>query len=111
MSFANYRNWRPGVSASGFSFFGLSPLEPQILGDLTVGCRLLYRSKTDWRDAVVSRKGGSMATLTVLSPSGRTYRLRRPLATRIRRDGGIYVLMYEETAVWRENFAEYDPRW
>ena len=111
MAFANFRNWRPGVSASGFAFFGLSPLRPRILGDLAVGCRLIYRAKADWRDAVVSRKGATTATLIVHSPTGRTYRLRRTLSSEVCRDGGVIFLKYDEGDEWRENFASYDPRW
>lgn len=111
MAFSNFRDWRPGVSAPGFAFFGLSPLRARVLGDLTVGCRLIYRSKTEWRDAVVSRKGPASATLTVHSPSGRTYRLRRLLSSEVSNDGGILFLKYEKGDEWRENFAVYDPRW
>lgn len=49
--------------------------------------------------------------LTVCSPSGRTYRLRRDLDSVILWEKMIPVLEYSEAENWRENFCGYDLRW
>ena len=86
--------------------------ETQItLRDLPVGARLLVRSKTDWRVAVISKFNKEKATLIVCSPLGRTYRLRRLLDSEIIFDGKIPILKSETEENWRENFSKYDWRW
>lgn len=110
MPFANFRNWRPDGDPFGLYYSPQSFAEAACLRDLAVGCRLIYRSKTNWRWAVVSRKGDEKATLIVCSPTGRTYRLSRHLHSRIVVDGWIPVLWYEEGEDWRENFEDYDRR-
>ncbi len=86
--------------------------ETQItLRELSVGTRLLVRSKKDWRAAVVSQFTEEKATLIVCSPSGRTYRLRRCLEVEIIFDGTIPILKIESEEDWRENFSKYDLRW
>ena len=81
------------------------------LRELPVGARLLIRSKTDWRSAVVSRFNTEKATLAVSSPTGRTYRLHRNLESEIVFDGFIAILKIESDENWRENFTKYDFRW
>lgn len=81
------------------------------LGELPIGARLLIRSKTDWRSAVVCRRAEEKATLSVCSPSGRTYRLHRNLESEIVFDGFIAILKIETGDTWRENFTKYDFRW
>ena len=81
------------------------------LRELPIGARLLIRSKTDWRSAVVSRFNLEKATLIVCSPTGRTYRLHRDLEAEIFFDGGIPILKIEPEENWRENFTKYDIRW
>lgn len=81
------------------------------LNSLPIGARLLIRSKTDWRSAVVSRLDAEKATLIVCSPSGRTYRLRRLLETEIIFDGSIPILKITTGENWRENYTKYDFRW
>ena len=85
--------------------------KPKTIGELTVGSRLLYRSKKDWRFAVVSRFDAEKATLIVCSPKGGTYRLRRKLSAEIIFDGKIPILKVEIEEDWRENFSDYDFRW
>jgi hypothetical protein len=86
--------------------------ETQItLRELPIGARLLIRSKTDWRSAVVSRFGDEKATLIVCSPTGRTYRLQRLLEAVITLDGKIPILKIEAEENWRDNFTKYDFRW
>lgn len=81
------------------------------LRELPIGARLLIRSKTDWRSAVVSRFDLEKAVLSVCSPTGRTYRLRRDLEAEIIFDGRIPILKIETEEDWRENFTKYDFRW
>ena len=86
--------------------------ETQItLRELPVGARLLIRSKTDWRVAVVSQFYEEKATLIVCSPNGRTYRLRRLLEMEIIFDGKIPILKSNLEDTWRDNFSKYDIRW
>ena len=81
------------------------------LRQMPIGARLLIRSKTDWRSAVVCRFNEEKATLSVCSPTGRTYRLHRNLESEIVFDGIVPVLKIESIDSWRENFTKYDLRW
>lgn len=81
------------------------------LRELPIGARLLVRSKTDWRSAVVGRRAEEKATLIVCSPTGRTYRLQRNLEAEIILDGLIPILKIDTDEDWRENFTRYDLRW
>jgi len=81
------------------------------LREMPIGGRLLVRSKTDWRSAVVCRFTEEKAMLTVCSPTGRTYRLHRSLEREIIFDGFIPILKIESKDNWRENFTKYDFRW
>lgn len=81
------------------------------LRDIPIGGRLLIRSKKDWRVAVVSRIGETKITLSISSPSGRNYRLRRLPEAVIGFDGMIPVLKLETAENWRDNFSAYDSRW
>jgi hypothetical protein len=81
------------------------------LRELPIGARLLIRSKTDWRVAVVSQFYEEKTTLIVCSPSGRTYRLRRLSEMEIIFDGKIPILKSESEDTWRNNFSKYDVRW
>ena len=90
----------------------VEPAESQItLEQLPIGSRLLVRSKMDWRFAAISRKVEDMVVLTVCSPRGRTYRLRREMNSEIFVEGKIPILVYDEPDDWRENFGRYDLRW
>lgn len=81
------------------------------LDKLAVGSRLIVRSRTDWRFAAVSRISEERVTLTVCSPSGRTYRLWRDRNVELTTEGPIPVLPYDTKDTWRENFCAYDNRW
>ena len=81
------------------------------LQQLPVGSRLIVRSKLDWRFAAVSKIVEERVVLTVCSPSGRTYRLRRDLDCELMMEGTIPILAYDETDNWRDNFSRYDVRW
>jgi hypothetical protein len=80
------------------------------LADLPIGSRLLFRSKLNWRNAVVSKISDEKVTLIVSSPSGFSYRLRRDLDTEVFIDGNTPILE-NRNENWRENFAKYDYRW
>lgn len=84
--------------------------EPKILADLPIGSRLLVRSKKDWRSAVISKVIEETVTLSVSSPSGYSYRLRRNLQTEIYFDGDLPILETFEQD-WRESYVKYDVRW
>ena len=81
------------------------------LDTLVIGSRLLVRSKKDWRFAAVSKMADGRVVLTVCSPSGYNYRLRRDLDAEIVYEGSIPILKYDETENWRENLSRYDLRW
>jgi hypothetical protein len=81
------------------------------LQQLPIGARLLVRSKKDWRTAAVSAIREERIVLTVCSPTGRTYRLRRELDSEIIFEGTIPVLKHFDDECWRDNFSPYDHRW
>ncbi len=81
------------------------------LQQLPIGARLLVRSKKDWRTAAVSAVRDERIVLTVCSPTGRTYRLRRELDSEIVFKGLIPVLKHYDDESWRDNFSTYDHRW
>jgi hypothetical protein len=81
------------------------------LNELPIGSRLIVRSRTDWRFAAISKIVDERVVLTVCSPSGRTYRLRRDLDTAILWESTIPVIIFSEIEEWRENFCCYDLRW
>lgn len=82
-----------------------------MLSDLTVGSRLVVRSKVDWRFASISKYDGKRIVITVASPTGFSYRLRRDLDTEIEFEGSVPVLKYDAEDTWRDNFGRYDTRW
>ena len=90
-------------------------MEPAVesitLADIPVGGRLLVRSKKEWRVAVVSRKTEDFISISIASPSGYNYRIRRTGDEQIFLDGLIPFLPRDESEPWRENFSGYDVRW
>ena len=78
------------------------------LSDLPVGARLVLRCRKDWRDATVTTVSLEAITLSVGSPSGHTYRVRRPLDSLLYLDGSIPVL---GEGHWRSGRVRYDLRW
>jgi hypothetical protein len=81
------------------------------LSEIPLGGRLLVRSRADWRVAAVSRIAPEMIVLTVASPGGRNYRIRRDPTTILDHDGMIPVLTVPNADAWRSNFSSYDLRW
>ena len=80
------------------------------LDQLGVGSRLVVRSRSGWRFAAVSKVVDERIVLTVCSPTGRTYRLRRDLDTQILIEGMIPVLVCDTDENWREHLSPYDRR-
>jgi hypothetical protein len=78
---------------------------------MQIGCRLLVRSRKDWRVAVVARIDEGQIILSVASPRGRSYRLRRDGSAAVLFDGQIPFLASDHAEVWRTNFTTYDRRW
>ena len=90
----------------------MEPTEALItLGEFPLGGRLLMRSKKDWRFAVVSRKTETFISLSIASPSGYNYRIRRTTDLEVSFDGRIPFLLAENSDTWRDNFSGYDTRW
>ena len=81
------------------------------LANVPLGGRLLVRSRTDWRTAVVSRISEDRITLSVASPKGRNYRLGRDPELQVGYENGLHFLCCEQAEQWTENFASYDSRW
>ena len=52
-----------------------------------------------------------MVVLTVCSPSGHSYRLRRDLWTEVILEGGFAILPSDGDDTWRDNFTGYYRRW
>ncbi|HEX8178078.1 MAG TPA: hypothetical protein VF525_00905 [Pyrinomonadaceae bacterium] len=81
------------------------------LAQLPLGARLILRCRKDWRTAVVAAIALDAVTLSVCSPSGHTYRVRRPHDAPLTYDGRIPLLCTGEAACWRAALARYDARW
>jgi len=77
---------------------------------LPLGAHLVVRCRKDWRTATVVALALDQITLSVSSPTGRTYRLRRLASTPLTFDGHI-PLLGENVSSWRAGLARYDVRW
>jgi hypothetical protein len=78
------------------------------LSSLPTGARLILRCRKDWRDASVAAISLEAITLSVGSPSGHTYRVRRAPDSLLLLDGSIPVL---GEGGWRTLRVRYDLRW
>lgn len=80
------------------------------LGSLPVGARLILRCRADWRAATVASFETHLGrvVLSVASPNGHTYRVRRPADAALSYDGHVPVL---GAGQWRAGLARYDVRW
>ena len=80
------------------------------LGSLPVGARLILRCRADWRAATVAsfEPDTARVVLNVASPTGHTYRVRRPADATLTHDGHLPVL---GAGQWRAALARYDVRW
>ena len=81
------------------------------IAEFPVGAKFAYRAKDDWRIATIAKIGKEKATLTVCSPTGRTYRLHRVLETEIRIVKNLPTLFSDKEDLWNENLTVYDRRW
>lgn len=86
----------------------VSITEERTLASLPLGAHLILRCRKDWRDATIVAVTLDAVTLSVTSPTGRTYRLRRPPDSPLSFDGSIPIL---GEGHWRTGFARYDSRW
>ena len=80
------------------------------LGALPVGARLILRCRADWRAAAVAAVNdeAGRVVLSVASPHGHTYRVRRPADAPLTHDGHLPILGEGQ---WRAGLARYDVRW
>jgi hypothetical protein len=80
------------------------------LGSLPVGARLVLRCRADWRTATVAAFDAERGrvVLNVASPSGHTYRVRRPYDSPLAHEGHVPLL---GEGCWRAGLARYDVRW
>ena len=85
-----------------------TPEQIMTLADLPLYAHLILRCRKDWRDATIVFISPEEATLSVRSPTGRTYRLRRSLSSTLIFDGPIPLL---GAGSWRAGLARYDARW
>ena len=102
---------RPPETEALASSDGLSvsaTVEITTLASLPLGGRLIMRCRKDWRLATVVAILPDKITLTVSSPSGHTYRVRRPHDAQLSFDGTIPLL---GEGAWRTGLARYDVRW
>ena len=81
------------------------------LASLPVGARLVLRCRKDWRVASVSSVGPDGVRLCVASPTGHTYRVRRPADAALTYEGALPLLGELTPAGWRVTLARYDARW
>jgi hypothetical protein len=103
----------PGAAVVAAAPDGPSPSQVEIvttLGSLPVGARLVMRCRKDWRAASVAAFEPDVArvVLSVASPSGHTYRVRRPSDSPLAFHGAIPLL---GEGSWRVQLARYDLRW
>ena len=78
------------------------------LAALPIGAHLILRCRKDWRVATVVAVSPEAITLSVGAPSGRTYRVKRPVDAPLSFEGAIPLL---GEGCWRANLARYDARW
>jgi hypothetical protein len=78
------------------------------LGSLPIGARLILRCRADWRTATVAAFESERVVLSVASPTGHTYRVRRPHDSALSFDGHVPIL---GEGCWRAGLARYDVRW
>jgi hypothetical protein len=88
-----------------------APALPATLAALPLGAHLILRCRKDWRTATVVRIELEKITLSVGSPTGRTYRMRRPPDAPLTFDGSIPLLGETAAPAWRAQLARYDVRW
>ncbi|MCA1593435.1 MAG: hypothetical protein LC754_12465 [Acidobacteria bacterium] len=102
----------PDAGATDTPPDGLSSFQTEVenltLAALLVGARLILRCRKDWRAATVASIEPERITLSVGSPSGHTYRVRRPADSPLTLDGPVPILGEGQ---WRAGLVRYDLRW
>ena len=93
----------------GLDISSVEAEEALTLISLPLGARLIMRCRKDWRTATVCAITPDKITLSVASPSGHTYRVRRPPDAPLSFDGSIPII--GEGCCWRAGLARYDKRW
>ncbi|HYP51999.1 MAG TPA: hypothetical protein VEQ42_00575 [Pyrinomonadaceae bacterium] len=90
-----------------------TPTAPELptLGSLPVGARLVLRCRKDWRDATVAFLEPDRVVLSVNSPTGHSYRVRRPPDSLLFLDGHVPVLGEGTPLSWRAGRVRNDARW
>lgn len=106
----------PLVAATGHNETGGLDLSPTLapactLAQLPLGARLILRCRKDWRMAAVAYVAPDCVMLAVCSPSGHTYRVRRPVDAPLTFEGHIPILGDCTRSCWRVGLARYDVRW
>lgn len=96
------------LSAPGGLVSSHTEIESRTLACLPLGARLILRCRKDWRAATITAVNLEQITLSVASPSGHTYRVRRPASAALNFEGSIPLL---GEGPWRAAFARYDSRW
>jgi hypothetical protein len=81
------------------------------LSSLPPGARLVLRCRKDWRAASIAAIEPDCVRLNVASPSGHTYRVRRPHDSPLTYEGPIPILSDRDPANWRVTLIRYDVRW
>lgn len=104
---------RPPDEGAEYALHGgldISAVETEALTliSLPLGARLILRCRKDWRTATVSAITLEKITLSVASPTGHTYRVRRPPDEPLSFDGSIPII---GEGCWRSGLARYDMRW
>jgi hypothetical protein len=97
--------------ASEVAVEAIGAAEATTLGALPLGAHLVLRCRKDWRTATVIRVEPDKITLSVSSPTGRIYRMRRPPDAPLSFDGHIPLLGTGHHCDWRAALARYDARW
>lgn len=81
------------------------------LSDLPLGGRLLVRSKTEWRNASISRIADERIAISVESRRGRTYKIFRHPETEVAKDEMLCYLVCGDPPDWRTHLMHTDRRW
>ncbi|MBX3292246.1 MAG: hypothetical protein KF881_05050 [Acidobacteria bacterium] len=89
----------------------MEPPETLKLSDLPLGGRLLVRSKTEWRNAAISRISNERVSISVESKRGRTYKIFRHPETEVAKECSFYYVVCGESPDWKTNFLSPDRRW
>ena len=101
-----------GLDSSPASEAAIEAAALTTLGSLPLGAHLILRCRKDWRTATVVRIELEKITLSVSSPTGRTYRMRRPPDAALTFHGdNIPLLDAGKPSCWRAGLARYDVRW